>query len=423
MCKYFSRLLTSAALFSLILATLPQSVVASATESLLEAGMADATTVWVPARYRAEQSNALFIQGRQFSAPGGYSDVAGFLPTEQGYLVAVYQTAQPIEVSLIPATGGSISVVFYAVSKGGEIVSTLGTIPNAVHVVVGKNGVFVAQSTARDTLSYAGYDLEGQNVTGPQGVRFASPALDGGWYVQKVVTENTNHVETVIMHYSADGSAKVLVKDRIHNTEYNRFVNTTAVFIDQPPLADSARTGYVARLQRQSSTMTRDFRRLRACLTNLASTERYIGDWCVHLGESVGMGLTTAIDLTLRLMVFGDSTSTLASSQLDPKGFGAATYGTVNLNAAKPRSTEKEVFRIAGATANTLRSIFGGNTSVLTANSHNDAYGFITPKGNILVLANEHVKDKPRQAVNLSSGNRLDSEDVQGFLYQFGITR
>lgn len=414
---------TFAITLSFAIATATPATEPTQTETLAEAGMAGATTLWIPARYRHDQRSALFIQGKQFSVPGGFSDVAGFLPTEQGYLVAVYQTAQPIEVSLVPATAGGVSVVFYTVTSDGEVISTLGTIPDARHVVVGKNGVFVAQGAGRGTLSYAGYDRNGKSVTGPQGVRFASPALDDGWYVQKVVAEKPNHVETVIMHYGADGSAKVLVEDSIHEDEYNRFANTTAVFIDQPPLADSARTGYVARLYRENSTMSRDFREIRACMTNLASTVRYLGDWCVHVGNARSISLEVAADLALRMAVFGDNSAALAGSQLKPKGFGPATYGTINLSAAKPRSTEKAVFQIAGAGANVARSLFGGNTSTLTANSPNDAYGIITPKGNILVLANEHTLDKPREAINLSSGNRLAPEDVKGFLYQFGVTR
>lgn len=423
MSKYFSSFFARVALVSLALAASPQQVCATASGSLTEAGLAGATTVWVPARYRDDQRSALFINGKQFSAPGGYSDVAGFLPTERGYLVAVYQTAQPIEVSLVPATAGGVSVVFYAVTQEGGIASILGTIPDAMYAVVGKTGIFVAQQATRDTVSYAGYDLSGQVATGPQGVRFASPALDGGWYVQKVISEHPDHVETAILHYDVGGAAKVLVKDSVHNQDYDRFANTTAVFIDQPPLADSARTGYVARLYRERGTMSRDFREIRACLTNLASTVRYLGDWCVGVGVAHNTDLSVAGDLALRMVVFGDETAALAASQLRTKGFGPAIYGTVDLSAAKPRSTEKEVFRIASAGANLVRSLFGNNTSDLTANSHNDAYGIITPKGNILVLANDLLSDKPRQAVNLTSGASLAPEDVEGFLYQFGITR
>lgn len=394
------------------------------TETLAEAGLAGFETLWIPARYRDDQRNALFIKGRQFTAPGGYTDVAGYLPTERGYLVAVYQATQPIDVSFIPASSESLSVVFYEAAKDGNVGPALGTIPDAEYAVVGKTGIFVAQQTAKGIYGYSGYDTNGKLVAGPQGVRFASPAPDGGWFVQKVVSEKPNHVDIVTMRYGTDGAAKVLAKDAIHEQEFNRFGNSTAVFVDQPPLADSARTGHVVRLYREYSSMSRDFRELRGCVTDLNETKgRTLGAWCVKIGNAHGTTLGTAADLTRRIIVFGNESSARAASQLSPKGFGPAVYGTVDLKATETYKTEKEVFRIAGAGSNFARTLFGGNNSNLTANSRNDAYGIITPKGNLLVLANEHLSGSPRQAVNLVSGKTLDSEDIEGFLFQYGITR
>lgn len=406
-----------------LMAFAPAVATATQQESLATAGLTDFTTLWVPARYRDDQHNALFIAGKLFTAPGGFTDVAGFLPMDTGYLVAVYQTAQPIDVSMVPAKTGSVAV-FYMVARDGAVLNTLGTVLDAGHVVVGNTGIFVSQRTGEDLHSYSGYDIHGSIVSGPQAVRFASPAPDGGWFVQKVVNSMPNHLETVMLHQTANGTSKVLSKSAIHKRSYNRFLNTTAIFVDRPPLADSVRTGFVARVYKEHSAMSNDFADWRGYLADMNSTmNNYLGKWNVKIGSNHNTERGTAMALTARMVLFGTTDAAMGASQLAPKGFGPANYGVVDLNADKPHTSEREVFQLASAGMNTFRSLFGNNTSNLTANSHNDAYGVITPTGNILILAHKMARDKPWQAINLTTGNTLPSDEVEGFLYQYGITR
>ena len=55
--------------------------------------------------------------------------------------------------------------------------------------------------------------------------------------------------------------------------------------------------------------------------------------------------------------------------------------------------------------------------------SYNDAYAIVTPTSNVLVFANEVGRDKPWQAVNINSGAKVSPEEIEGFLYQYGMTK
>jgi hypothetical protein len=84
-----------------------QHFVSGGTETLAEAGLQNPETLWVSAQYTGS-SNALYIKGNRYSAPGGFNDVRGFIKTDTGYLVAVYQNqitvVQTPVASAVPAT-------------------------------------------------------------------------------------------------------------------------------------------------------------------------------------------------------------------------------------------------------------------------------------------------------------------------------
>jgi len=67
-----------------------QHFVSSGTETLAEAGLQNPETLWIPSLYTGN-TNALYIKGNRYTAPGGFNDVSGFIKTAGGYLVAVYQ--------------------------------------------------------------------------------------------------------------------------------------------------------------------------------------------------------------------------------------------------------------------------------------------------------------------------------------------
>lgn len=60
------------------------------TETLADAGLSNLSTLWIPAGYTGSH-DALYINGKHYSAPGGFNDVPGFIKTPGGYTVAVRQ--------------------------------------------------------------------------------------------------------------------------------------------------------------------------------------------------------------------------------------------------------------------------------------------------------------------------------------------
>src|SRR5699024_5992432 len=151
--------------------------------TLADVGLAGTPeTVFVPARYRSNTTPALYINGRQFVAPGGYSNVAGFLPMASGYLVAVVQptvSAQSTDRNKYPF------LVFYQVDANGQTVKQLGVVANVVQTHVGRDSIYGAQPAPGNFRNYYGYSVAGEPTAGPQGVLHATPAPAGGWYVAR----------------------------------------------------------------------------------------------------------------------------------------------------------------------------------------------------------------------------------------------
>ena len=400
----------------------PDQAAVVAVETLAQSGLAQPKTVWVPARYRDDNKSAFFLAGNQFAAPGGFTDVVGFLPREEGgYLVAVRQSAQPASLPSLADAKGPF-VVFYAVGQDGSIEKIFGSIPSDSQTVVGKNAIFVDSSKTSGMYAYSGYDTKGKLLTGPQGVRFASPSPDGGWFIQKVVSSDSIETQVVLMHQAENGTTKVISKSKIDNKDVSFFQNTTAAAVDVPPYTDSVRTGFVGHVFKRYKATTSDFQEWLAALTNLAAEKAVVGKWYVTVGSQHNVPMSHAVEMTRRMIVLGSVEKPIGAGQIQPGGFKGVQYGITDLSAeVRAFDSEKPLFEIYGGGANFFRQALGGSNSV--GHSHNDAYAIVTPTSNVLVFANEVGRDKPWQAVNINSGAKVSPEEIEGFLYQYGMTK
>lgn len=259
-----------------------------------------ATTVFVPAVFSSTSKGQLYIGGQLILFNNNpQADVLGFIqgPKKDSYLVAVASPRKLVKVdnqsggnlpALDPEVLKKLSpqeqlrmmeaaaalqrtqsssqnvantqslnlsgfyVAIYEVDSTGK---TLRELPGfetfESQAWVGKDGIFVATpvSGRSDSFNYQGYNSKGVAVTGPTNVRWASPSdVAGNWYFYRAEpTQIRNAFQTHNIFewgsWSAAQGFKVESSASIRLQSYMEFVNTTAIFVNQAPLADTARTG------------------------------------------------------------------------------------------------------------------------------------------------------------------------------------
>ncbi|WP_018234185.1 hypothetical protein [Thioalkalivibrio thiocyanodenitrificans] len=397
--------------------------------SAAAAGLQDPTTVWVPARYRQGGDNALYIDGVRFTASGGYADVGGFLPNEQGYLVAVYQDTVD---HTSPLRGRFL--VYYQVSPSGAITRTYGVVQDPADVVVGHNGIFAAKRSEGANpfgmwlYDYTGYSPEGRAVSGPRGVRVAAPAPDGGWYSLRPTEWDDPSVVLEVIRDYANGRTQYMQNVRMDTREQHWFPSADAVFVNEAPLSHSARTGLMLWGWLEFSHMTVDFRNYRLRVFDAEATSdrpnrSNYGFGLGNLGTASNMNIAMAMLVSERVAMFGSPSEPLIGKQKPTSGFGGLTWDLFEVRRDNYWANSTPVFTLMGAGLNTLRALVGDNTSDVSKDAENDVYAVITSEANVVILANPgSLQDQGRKAHVVGIGN-MRAADAEQFVRTYGLNR
>lgn len=429
-----------------------QQFTSQGTESLKDAGLANPSTLWIPARYTGS-GDALYINGQRYAAPGGFNNVAGFIKLADGYLVAVRQNQLPIVQPAAPTgtsavgSSNSVGVAFYKVGANGQTLAAVGSVPTvhkAPRVLTTTDAIFVERrdgSTASGQLrlfDYIGINKQGQQAVGPQGVLFATPAPDGGWYVKQMLGNEDPSLPYAtynwdIAHIDADGQRTEIYKGSSEYTGQDMGVHSALAFADMPPLTDSVRTGYVIRLMHHGAqSMGNDFTDWYASAFSLgekppALCYGLIGRECTYQLGSYTFDLAP-VRATSAVAAYGTAEGfVLFGTPDDPKVAGQLTqdasagkgldYGLVDIKTGDRTA----LFNIMGAGMNAIRNIFGSNTGNADFSRLNDAYDILTPAGLVVAPTSRTAGTDAKPAFDLASDKTISAADMNGFLMQYGF--
>jgi hypothetical protein len=402
--------------------------------SLEDIGLEKMETLWVPARYRSDNSNAWFIRGVRYVSPDGYSNVGGFLETPNGYIAAVIHPSSAVvkqETGIV--TPSEEVTVFYHVDKQGNTIDVLGTLPGN-DIVVAQDAIWLRNSTDRDLTNVNGFDSTGKRQVGPQGVIFATPSPDGGWYAITSGKRDQDGIEGIIVHTDEAGKSKIIRRTYFNRNSFDRFYNTTAIFVDRPPLADSARTGFVIRLYREHSTISPDFVKWLVAAHHLGKmpptdtrmtlfgkyTTNLLGDYVESLGSVRRMEQYVAVDLAKRISLANEGDQLQVVTQISKNSL---SVGVVEPH-RETDTIEKPIFPLLSGTANFIRSVVGDNVGEKSASSKNDVYTIITPKDTVIALAHsaaQHESGYPTYALRADSA--ISDDEMELFFVQYGINK
>lgn len=407
-----------------------------------DAGLAGTPeTVFIPARYRRADEGALYIDGRQFVTPDGYSDVAGFLPMAGGsdYLVAVRQ--QTLEHGTEAGATGSNNpfVVYYRVSASGEVQTRIGVIADANDVLVGTNAIYVERktsATAPGYYSYAGYTTTGDAIGGPQGVVAAAPADNGGWYIARYEGENLRQYKIGFYYQPASGTSVRLGRQKWNMNTFSAMVPTTALFVNRPPVAYTVRCDCWLELKPDFSKFTPSNRDTEYILyaLSMGTTQNALQ---AHKLALLGMRATltpgSAWSLATRIAVLPNR----FGMQFGTQGYGGLRWGfvrpveggTKGFNEAFDQyatETGTPVFELASGWGNFFRNLTKYNNSAMSTDSLNDVYAIFTPSGATIVLTNDMAEDGTNRvplAYVVDGGLKLPRSQIQPLLRRYGMTR
>lgn len=395
---------------------------------LKDVGLMPYATLWVPARYRMDRENALFIHGRRFATADGHSNVGGFLNAHGGgHIVAVIESHQDERGE------NRRRVVFYLTDAAWRPVKSLGSVQGD-EVVVSESAIFARRPEKNGLQSLIGYDKKGLQVLGPQGVEFATPAPDGGWYVVMRTRQARSSRDIAYVLTGGNGRSRIIHKSRIDEPEVSEFINTAAIFVDSPPLADSVRTGRVVRLYKSGDSLGRDFVKWVAGPYDLSQkppkhtrmtllgryTEYLVSEHTVTLASARKTPYRLAKDLAARIALAGEPDHPVMVTQLSDHGLA---IGYVDVDHTKD-GDRHPVFPLLSAGMDFVRTVFSNNGGAQSANSANDAYTIISPSDTVLVLANKAAqKDIGASAYAIRSNSVVNPSEMELFLVQHGIIR
>jgi len=405
-----------------------------------QAGLSNIETLWLPARYSHSGESAFYINGSQYIAPGGHSDVLGFIVQTNGnYLVAVRQQANRLysvsSQGVSQAVTSTVStfpdsVVFYEVTKPGKTLKTLGKIEDANSVVITLDAIYARKSTGDGLSSYLGFDKKSQSIAGPQNVSYATPTPNRGWFsVKESSFWQSGQKEIRYLSTDAKGATTELVQwKKGRGFSDVEFVNTTAAFINQVPVTDSVRTGRVVKLVRDYSGTTQSFRNYTGWVYDLSwkQPNRHAnrnGDFGIRYGKVSNLSAKGALDAARRTILFNEAGTVYAASQSSKSVFSNLDYMLVDVLAEEPYQSRQSIFRLASGKRNTMRKVFAGNSADVSLNAFNDAYALITPQTTVLVLANNVDDEAKIKAYDVSHGAMIASADIEKLLTQYGINR
>ncbi|OIQ52041.1 hypothetical protein BerOc1_00513 [Pseudodesulfovibrio hydrargyri] len=363
-------------------------------------------TLWIPARYRRDKSNALFIDGRRVVVDGGYSNVVGFLFAEDGYLVAVKQPAKSIGQN-----SQSAVIVFYFV-KGDGSTRQIGRIDNAYSAVVAKNGIFARRPAGGGTYEYLGYDVQGNLVSGPQGVLHAAPLPDGGWYYELLGDKGLTETKVTCAIQGADGSMRIVGKKYVNVKGTYGWASGAYAAFNMPNYSESTRTGLI-----------------------VSYYEKYLSywtgtmDWYIQLIDSrTGQPVMTkdvgsysksqervVQEICNRTALFSIDDKPFVIAQTGGELFSAQCVSKIDV--ASKQATP--IFEIMGGGMNMFRMFTKGNSGKVALHDANDAYAFRS--GDACVLFRD--VDGKLVGYDLVSNKATTGDEIELFLSHYGVTR
>lgn len=399
------------------------ALIATAPMGTVDVALEQPETVWVPARYRNDERNALFIDGRAYVAPGGFNDMAGFLPMASGYLVAVYQPT-------VSATSGDENehafLVFYSVDDNGETRERVGVIPNVINAVVGQHAIYGQREAGGGNYSFVGYNTSGEQVTGPQGVMSATPAPNGGWYLVREApgamnTSSDYRQKLAFYKLSPSGQMRLVGQFEWKTKSYNNLLHSRAIFVNRPPVADTVRTGQWLRMVRDYSIYTGSGDYMyRLGVYDMTRGGQYykLGPMGMNRnmthGQAVSLALRTLVTEVNGQPVFGLQLAK-SSGLFQQLNWGLMTY-MGNTTESVP------IFPIYNGGINTLRALVAENSNAMSLNDQSDVYNIITPTTTIVVEAGKNMlRDGHRAVYDLTQKAKLPEQPVQQFLLQYGV--
>lgn len=391
----------------------------------VEQDLAKAETLWVPSAYRQDTSSALFLKGRRVTIDG-YSDVGGFLPAKQGYLVAVFQRSQRDGDVVVRNPDVGWVAAFYLIDKKGKKIKQVGVVNRAADILVAKDAIYV-ESVGHDGFSeWVGYTPAGEEVSGPSGVTYATPLANGDWVVQRPAPERRRK-DMMLYRERKDGGVEAIGRASLEAGRRAKLVHSvTGAVVNEPNYVDSVRTGYTMMASRESTTLSHDFANWRAWVIDLTANPDRRGwmDPAIKISFTLGtndeLSQKQAERLTKRIPLIKVGNKVYAASQYQERGFFAPQkYGLADLSLEKPARNMKELVELIKGGMNFARGLLGNNTGDVSAHNANDAYVITTPSTAYIAIADR----KPENRVVFDLSTDTKEPLPEGLFMRYGITR
>lgn len=362
--------------------------------TLKAVGLSHPKTVWVPAFYTGGNDDLFYIDGQRYTAPNGEGNVVGFLPTATGYTVAVENT--PVPTTVYSDFGYPVArlqrgsrLELYAVSPAGKTIKRLASVRlhRSDQVFETDKAFWIQRITgwihepalgtqsqgSAPLFSFTGLTATGRHVSGPTNAYYATPAPGGGWYEDLLV--NYNAIEGI--HFDAvlerNGQTHLFYHGNLLFRNQAVFFHSQSVFVNEPPIVDSERTGMVLAVNHPYNVIG-------------DSAQSYIFAYNLRNGDYLGSArLMTSIQIAYqfgqREALIGTPSDTSLVGQVSAS-FGPVYAGLVNLQ-TKARTP---VFELVGTGSAIAGAFFGANASgQLTINQKVDAFTLLSPQGPVIL--------------------------------------
>ena len=231
-------------------------------ESLKTAGLVHANLIFIPATYSSSYKNSLYIDGKHYVSPNGFSNVLGAIKSNQGYLVAVLETRSNTYHS------ADKLLAYYNVSKLGKTIHQVGILPtNMDRAIVTTHAIYAINGYA-GSISFDGLTVTGEPVSGPQHVIDATALSNNGWLVLKPyqsafpVMSGWSHIgngqpkriiaaQSSVYYQSPKGTTALLGTSPI-----KYFLHTQKIYVNKSTLTDSVDANSVWTLSEYTSCKT-----------------------------------------------------------------------------------------------------------------------------------------------------------------------
>ncbi|MHB1665982.1 hypothetical protein [Thiomonas sp.] len=417
---------------------LPAPAAATAPQTTLkQAGLSHPKTVYVPAFYTGGADNLLFIDGQRYRSPNGAGNVMGFIPqADGGYVVAVENVPVPTRVTNdygypVAELQGAAKLELFDVTAAGQTVKEVAHLDlrptdqvfqtKAAFYVQRLSGWLRENPNAGDgrvpLFSYFGLTAGGHRVSGPSNAIFATPAPGGGWY----------RLEATGVNYDQYSAHEVLTKNgAILSTvtgQGNSFVqpevyfHTTAAFVNEPPIVDSERTGFMFAVIVGLNTIDPGNTPIQFAAYYLKNPNSALsGPYGNYTQATTALSLGQTIYFSRRYALFGSPVAPYEVRQMGANHFGSQlSVGVLQLKSG----VKTPVFSLFGSTMNTVRRFIGTNdTSISTSNARVDAFTVVTPTGAVLIDANHN---QIGAAYDTALKAQIPAAYAQEFASQYGM--